>query len=65
MALAGRAGLHDLIAEYVRPGGGCGVNADRKVGCLVAGTDAGADSIDDMGLGVWLVSRAYNPSPSA
>jgi hypothetical protein len=50
MALAERAGLPGLLAEHVRPGGGCGVNADLKVGCLVAGMTAGADSIDDMGL---------------
>lgn len=50
MALAGRCGLPELIAEHVRPGGECGVNAPAKVGCLVAGMAAGADSIDDMGL---------------
>jgi hypothetical protein len=50
MALAERAGLPDLLAEHVRPGGECGVNAHLKVGCLVAGMAAGADSIDDMGL---------------
>jgi hypothetical protein len=50
MALAQRAGLADLVAEHVRPGGQCGVNADLKVPCLVAGMAAGADSIDDMGL---------------
>jgi hypothetical protein len=50
MALAERAGLPDLLAEYVSPGGECGVNAPLKVGCLVAGMAAGADSIDDMGL---------------
>jgi hypothetical protein len=48
MALAQRAGLGDLIAEHVRPGGECGVNAHLKVPCLVAGMAAGADSIDDM-----------------
>src|ERR1700678_3050184 len=48
MALAERAGLGDLVAEHVRPGGECGVNAQLKVGCLVAGMAAGADSIDDM-----------------
>ena len=48
MALADRAGLTDLAAEHVRPGGDCGVNAHLKVGCLVAGMAAGADSIDDM-----------------
>jgi hypothetical protein len=50
MALAERAGLPDLLAEHVSPGGECGVNAHLKVGCLVAGMAAGADSIDDMGL---------------
>ncbi len=48
MALAQRAGLTDLVAEHVRPGGECGVNAHLKVGCLVAGMAAGADSINDM-----------------
>jgi len=50
MALAQRAGLGELVAEHVRPGGGCGVNAGLKVACLVAGMAAGADSIDDMDL---------------
>jgi hypothetical protein len=49
MALAARAGLHDL-ASYVRPAGNCGANAGLKVGSLVAGMAAGADSIDDTGL---------------
>jgi hypothetical protein len=49
MALAERAGLGDLVAEHVRPGSECGVNAHLKVACLVAGMAAGADSIDDMG----------------
>jgi len=48
MALAERAGLAGLVAERVRPGGECGVNAHLKVPCLVAGMAAGADSIDDM-----------------
>jgi len=50
MALARRAGLADLVAERVRPGGDCGVNAHLKVPCLVAGMAAGAGSIDDMDL---------------
>ena len=50
MALAQRAGLAALVAEHVRPGGDCGVNAYLKVPCLVAGMVAGADSIDDMDL---------------
>ncbi len=39
-----------LVAADVRAAGRCGVNAQLKVGCLVAGMVAGADSIDDMGL---------------
>jgi hypothetical protein len=50
MALAQRAGLGKLVAAQVRPGGPCGVNAELKVPCLVAGMAAGADSIDDMDL---------------
>jgi Transposase DDE domain group 1 len=50
MALAQRAGLGDLAGEHVRISRPCGVNADLKVACLVAGMIAGADSIDDMGL---------------
>jgi hypothetical protein len=50
MALADRAGLASLVAEHVRPGGDCGVNAHLKIPCLVAGMAAGADSIDDMDL---------------
>src|SRR6202167_6139657 len=50
MALAQRAGLAELVAEHVRPGGDCGVNAHLTVPALVAGMAAGADSIDDMGL---------------
>jgi hypothetical protein len=46
MALAQRAGLAELVAEHVRPGGDCGVNAHLKIPCLVAGMAAGADSID-------------------
>jgi len=49
-ALAERAGLHELAAAHVRPGGDCGANAGLKVACLAAGMAAGADSIDDMGL---------------
>jgi hypothetical protein len=50
MALAQRAGLGELAARHVRPGGPCGVNSAVKVACLVAGMAAGADSIDDMDL---------------
>jgi hypothetical protein len=41
-------GCRDLVAEHVRPGGECGVNAHLKVPALVAGMAAGADSIDDI-----------------
>ena len=50
MALAQRAGLTELVTEQVRPGGPCGVNAQLKVPCLVAGMISGADSIEDMDL---------------
>jgi hypothetical protein len=50
MALAQQAGLAGLVEAHVRPGGPCGVNAHLKIGCLVAGMAAGADSIDDMDL---------------
>ncbi len=50
MALAQRAGLGELVARDVRPGGPCGVNAGLKIACLVAGMAAGADSIGDMDL---------------
>jgi hypothetical protein len=50
VALAQRAGLDDLVARHVRPGGPCGVNPAVKVPCLVAGMAAGADSIDDLDL---------------
>ena len=50
MALAQRAGLGGLAGEHVRSSRPCGVNAEVKVGCLVAGMAAGADSIDDMGV---------------
>ena len=50
MALAERAGLGGLAGEHVRIARPCGVNAQLKVPCLVAGMIAGADSIEDMGL---------------
>ena len=50
MALAERAGLGELAGEHVRISRPCGVNAQVKIGCLVAGMIAGADSIEDMGL---------------
>jgi hypothetical protein len=48
MGLAERAGLEALAGEHMRVAGPCGANTAVKVGCLVAGMAAGADSIDDM-----------------
>jgi hypothetical protein len=48
LALAQKAGLADLAGAQVSTRGPCGVNADLKVACLVAGMAAGADSIDDL-----------------
>jgi hypothetical protein len=48
MALAQRCGLAELAGGHLSVGGPCGVNADLKVPCLIAGMAAGADSIDDM-----------------
>jgi hypothetical protein len=50
MALAEQAALGDMAGDRVRIGRPCGVNAQVKIPCLVAGMAAGADSIDDMGL---------------
>jgi len=44
IALAERAGLHDLVAVHVRVPGSGGSNRAVKVGALVAGIVAGADS---------------------
>jgi len=48
IGLAERAGLAALVRGHVRIAAAAGVNAAVKVGCLVAGMVAGADSIDDM-----------------
>jgi len=48
MGLAERAGLAALAREHVQITDACGANAGTKIGCLVAGMAAGADSIDDM-----------------
>jgi hypothetical protein len=50
LALAERAGLHQLAGERVQIGKPGGVNPGLKVPALVAGMVAGADSIDDMAL---------------
>jgi Transposase DDE domain group 1 len=50
MALAERAGLQALVRRHVTIAAKTGVYPGVKVGCLVAGMAAGADSIDDMDL---------------
>ena len=50
LALAERAGLHELARAHVRVPGAAGSNADVKVAALVAGMVAGADTIDAMDL---------------
>ncbi len=50
LALAGRAGLQQLVGEHVSIGKAGGANSQVKVPVLVAGMVAGADSIEDMGL---------------
>jgi hypothetical protein len=50
MALAERAGLSALAGAHVSVPGAAGVGAGAKVGSLVAGMVAGADSIADMDL---------------
>ncbi len=48
MGLAERAGLMALVRDHVTISAAAGVNAAVKVGCLIAGMAAGADSLDDM-----------------
>jgi hypothetical protein len=50
VALADRGGLEQLVDRHLTVPGGAGIAAGAKVGCLVAGMVAGADSIADMGL---------------
>jgi hypothetical protein len=50
LALAERAGLHQLVAERLTVPGSAGANTVVKIPALVAGMVAGADSIEDMGL---------------
>ncbi len=50
LQLADRAGLSSLVAAHVKIDKPAGVNAEVKIGSLVAGMVAGADSIDDMDL---------------
>jgi hypothetical protein len=48
ISLAERAGLGGLVRRHVHLTAKPGVFPEVKVGCLVAGMAAGADSIDDM-----------------
>jgi DDE family transposase len=67
LALAESAGLADLARQQLTVPTDKGANAGLKVGSLVAGMVAGADSINDLGLlrhgGMGrLFARAYAPS---
>ena len=67
MRLAQEAGLPDLVADRVRLGTSIGCNPAGKIGAIVAGMVAGADSIDDLdvlrhgGMGR-LFGQVYAPS---
>ncbi|MGH3096096.1 MAG: hypothetical protein ACRDMV_08875 [Streptosporangiales bacterium] len=50
VALAAPVWLSGLVREHVAIDHPCGVNAHLKIGSVVAGMVAGADSIDDMDL---------------
>ncbi|MGP3920950.1 IS1380 family transposase [Nonomuraea sp. 10N515B] len=50
MRLAERCGLERLVDAHVTLGAADGVNAEAKVGSIVAGMACGADSIDDLDL---------------
>lgn len=50
MLLAESAGLSDLVDAHITLAGSAGANAQVKVGALVGGMVAGADSISDMDL---------------
>jgi hypothetical protein len=50
LRLAGRVGLGELAGQHIRLGGSTGANVAAKVGSIVAGMAAGADSISDLDL---------------
>jgi hypothetical protein len=50
MRLAQDAGLHTLAEQHMKVPGPAGANAAAKIGSIVAGMAAGADSIDDLDL---------------
>lgn len=67
MTLAQRSGLHALTQQHLTVPTDKGSNAGRKVGSLVAGMVAGADSIADMailrhGAMTTIFDRPYAPS---
>jgi hypothetical protein len=50
MRLAQDCGLTELVGEQVTVAGPLDANTPHKIGCVVAGMIAGADSIDDLDL---------------
>jgi len=48
--LAANVGLEDLVGEHLRVAAEVGANAGVKIGSLVAGMIAGADTLDGMDL---------------
>src|SRR5690349_5166040 len=50
MRLGQDCGLAGLVAEHLRVAGPLGANTPFKIGCVVGGMLAGADSIDDLDL---------------
>src|SRR5687768_4486200 len=50
MRLAQDCGLAELVGEQLAVAGPLGANTPFKIGCVVAGMIAGADSIDDLDL---------------
>ena len=50
LGLAARCGLTTLLADRVKISAKGGVNPAAKIGSLIAGMVAGADSIEDMDL---------------
>jgi hypothetical protein len=63
MALAARCGLGMLLTEWVRIAAWGGANATTKILALIAGMVAGADSISDMGLLLWVPETRSTAMP--
>jgi hypothetical protein len=62
LALAERAGLHDLVAEHLTVPGPAGENLMVNIPLLIAGMVAGADSITDMDLRAGLRRTLTEPA---